>query len=58
MNKVTVFVNEATCLLNVCDPAAWAAQRLAAPLEFVHVPDRHPENAPVTDFSGDIGLTW
>ena len=56
MNKVIAFVNEATSILNVCDCAAWAAQRLAAPLEFVHVLDRHPEKAPVTDFSGNIGL--
>jgi nucleotide-binding universal stress UspA family protein len=56
MNKVIACVNEARSVLNVCDYAAWAAQHLAAPLEFLHVLDRHPEKAPVTDFSGTIGL--
>ena len=40
----------------VCDWAAWAALRLAAPLEFLHVLDRHPERAPAHDLSGSIGL--
>ncbi|MCW7541304.1 universal stress protein [Aquabacterium sp. A7-Y] len=40
----------------VCDYAAWAAQRLDAPLAFLHVLDRHPERAPVHDLSGAIGL--
>ena len=56
MNKVIACVNESSSVLNVCDYAAWAAQRLAAPLEFLHVLDRHPEKAPITDFSGTIGL--
>ena len=56
MNKVIACVNEATSILNVCDYAAWAAQRMAAPLEFLHVLDRHPEKTPVIDFSGTIGI--
>ncbi|MBX3636095.1 MAG: universal stress protein [Rubrivivax sp.] len=36
--------------------AAWAAQRLDAPLEYLHVLERHPETAAATDFSGAIGL--
>lgn len=56
MNKVIACVDGATYMLNVCDYAAWAAQRLMVPLEFLHVLDRHPEHAPVTDFSGNIGL--
>ncbi len=38
------------------DWAAWAALRLAAPLEFLHVLERHPEHAEVRDYSGAIGV--
>ncbi len=40
----------------VIDWAAWAAVRLAAPLEFLHVLERHPERAHSADLSGTIGL--
>lgn len=40
----------------VIDWAAWAAVRLQCPLEFLHVLERHPEVAAVTDFSGAIGV--
>jgi nucleotide-binding universal stress UspA family protein len=56
MNKVIACVDGAAYTLSVCDYAAWAAQRLSVPLEFLHVLDRHPERAPVTDYSGSIGL--
>lgn len=56
MQKIIALVNEAAHSVNVCDYAAWAAQRLDAPLELLHVLDRHPERAPVTDYSGSIGL--
>ncbi len=36
--------------------AAWAAQRLDAPLEFLHVLDRHAEKAGVLDASGSLDL--
>lgn len=35
--------------------AAWAAVRLAAPLEFLHVLERHPERAAGADLSGTLG---
>ena len=56
MQKTIALVNGAPHSVNVCDYAAWAAQRLSAPLELLHVLDRHPERAPVTDYSGSIGL--
>lgn len=56
MNKVIACVDGAAYTQGVCDHAAWAARRLAAPLEFLHVLDRHPERAPVADYSGSIGL--
>lgn len=36
--------------------AAWAAGRLAAPLAFVHVLDRHEEPSPTADFSGNLPM--
>ncbi|MGY0561110.1 universal stress protein [Luteimonas sp. A277] len=36
--------------------AAWAAKRLSAPLEYLHVLDRHPETAPKLDHSGSLDL--
>ena len=36
--------------------AAWAAARLDAPLEYLHVLDRHPEAAAIADFSGNLAL--
>jgi len=36
--------------------AAWAAARLGAPLDYLHVLDRHPEAAAIADFSGNLAL--
>lgn len=40
----------------VCDYAAWAAQSLSAPLTFLHVLERSPRQAPVTDLSGNLTM--
>jgi len=59
MNHVIACVDGAAYTPAVCDCAAWAAQRLAAPLTFLQVLDRHPERAPLSDspdWSGNIGL--
>lgn len=40
----------------VADYGAWAARRLEAPLEFLHVIDREPEVSSSHDHSGAIGL--
>ena len=56
MKKVMAFVDSAPSAFHVSDFAAWAALRLAAPLELLHVLDRHPEKAPSSDLSGSIGL--
>lgn len=55
-NKVLACIDHSSYTLSVCDHAVWAAQRLAAPLEFIHVHDRHPERAQRVDLSGSIGL--
>lgn len=54
--KVLAYIDHSLYAASVCDYAAWAAQRMNAPLEFVHVLDRHPEIAPRLDLSGSIGL--
>lgn len=56
MEKVIACVDGAAYTASVCHYATWAAQRLAAPLEFLHALDRHPERAQATDLSGSIGL--
>jgi nucleotide-binding universal stress UspA family protein len=56
VNKVLACVDGSVYSQSVCEHAAWAAQRLAAPLEFLHVLDRHPETAITRDLSGNIGL--
>lgn len=36
--------------------AAWAASRLGAPLEYLHVLNRHQEAASIADFSGNLAV--
>lgn len=40
----------------VVDYAAWAARQMTAPLEFLHIIDRHPERGSGEDYSGAIGI--
>jgi nucleotide-binding universal stress UspA family protein len=54
--KVLACIDHSVYATAVCDYATWASVRLQAPLEFVHVLDRHPEKAPKLDLSGSIGL--
>jgi nucleotide-binding universal stress UspA family protein len=56
VNKVIACVDGAAYTSGVWDYAVWSAERLDAPLEFLHALDRHPERAPITDFSGSIGF--
>lgn len=42
--------------LAVCDWARWAARRLQAPLELMHVHEPQPDLAPMADLSGALGL--
>ena len=56
MNKVYACVDGLANTTAVIDCAVWAAQRLDVPLEFLHVLERHPERAAVSDYSGAIGL--
>lgn len=56
MNKILACIDTRGNTDAVIDWAAWAAVRLQCPLEFLHVLERHPEVAAVTDFSGTIGV--
>lgn len=55
-SKVLACVDQSTFADSVADHAAWAAQRLGAPLELLHVIDRHPEVGTSDDHSGAIGV--
>lgn len=56
MNKVLACIDASVYAQSVCDHAVWAAGRLDAPLEFLHVLNRHPVAAAARDLSGSIGL--
>jgi nucleotide-binding universal stress UspA family protein len=52
--KVLACVDQSAFADHVTDYAAWAAQRMAAPLELLHVIDRHPETSQSQDHSGSL----
>lgn len=55
-NKILACVDQSRFADHVADHAAWAARRMDAPLEFLHVIDRHPERSAGDDHSGAIGI--
>lgn len=55
-DKILACVDQSHFANFVADYAAWAALRLHAPLEFLHVIDRHPEIGSGEDHSGAIGI--
>jgi nucleotide-binding universal stress UspA family protein len=54
--KILACVDQSHFADHVADYAAWAARRMDAPLEFLHVIDRHPETARAANLSGAIGI--
>lgn len=54
--KVLACVDQSPYANQVTDAAAWAALRMNAPLELLHVIDRFEGAAPATDHSGTIGV--
>lgn len=54
-NKVLACVDRSDYAQTVADYAAWAAARLGAPLELLHVIDPHPALTAGQDHSGAIG---
>lgn len=55
-NKVLACVDRSHFADTIADAAAWAAARMDAPLEFLHILDRHPEIGSGEDHSGAIGF--
>ncbi|MBU0856464.1 MAG: universal stress protein, partial [Gammaproteobacteria bacterium] len=55
-NKILACVDRSPCADHVTDCAAWAARRMDAPLELLHVIERHPEIGSGRDHSGSIGV--
>lgn len=55
-NRVLACVDQSRFADDVADCAAWAARCMQAPLEFLHVIDRHPERSAGDDHSGTIGI--
>jgi nucleotide-binding universal stress UspA family protein len=56
-NKIVLAcVDQSRFAPSVASYAAWTARKMDAPLEFLHVIDRHPDLEPVQDLSGSIGL--
>lgn len=54
--KVLACVDRSRFAQPVADAAGWAARRMEAPLEFLHVIDRHPPLQAAQDHSGAIGV--
>lgn len=55
--SVLAFVDGSRFALSVCDHAAWAALQLEAPVELVHVLERHRSDPAIaTDRSGRLGV--
>ena len=54
--RVLAAIDQSAYSESIAHYAAWAAQRLGAPLEFLHVLDRHPETTHAIDASGSLDL--
>ncbi|MBK1723230.1 universal stress protein [Thiocystis violacea] len=55
-DKILACVDQSHFADTVTDAAAWAARRTVAPMELLHIIDRHPEIARGDDHSGTIGF--
>jgi len=56
MKHVMACIDGSAASATVCDYAAWASVRLAAPLTFLHVLDEHQYPQAPSNLSGNIGL--
>ncbi|MFK3845497.1 universal stress protein [Stenotrophomonas sp. NPDC078853] len=54
--KVLAAIDASVYSESVIHHAAWAANRLGAPLEFLHVLERHSDSQSSNDFSGSLAL--
>jgi nucleotide-binding universal stress UspA family protein len=53
--KITALIDASVYAASVCDHAAWAAERLAAPVEVLHMLGRRTAASPPVDYSGSLG---
>lgn len=56
MQNIYACIDGRGCSRSVVAGATWAAQQLCAPLQFLHVLERHPEPTDHADYSGAIGV--
>jgi len=56
MSKILACTDGSVYAVSVYDHAAWAAERLGASVDVLHVLDHHRETASVSDLSGSIGI--
>lgn len=56
MSPILVCTDGSSYAASIYEHAAWAATRLSAAVEVLHVIDHHRERAPAVDLSGSIGL--
>lgn len=56
MTALFACIDDSQYTHSVLDHAAWAASCLGIGVELLHVLERHPERASITDFSGSIGM--
>lgn len=54
--RVLACVDQSHYADNIADYAVWAAKRMACPLEFLHVLDKHPELGAGGDYSGALTM--
>ncbi len=54
--RVLACVDQSHYAENIADYAVWAARRMACPLEFLHVLDKHPELSSGGDYSGALTM--
>lgn len=56
MSKILACTDGSVYAVSVYDHTAWAAKRLGASVDMLHVLDHHRETASVSDLSGSIGI--
>lgn len=56
MEGVAAFIDGSSYSASVCDHAAWAAGRLAAPVQLVHALGRTERASPLADLSGNLRM--
>ncbi len=56
MSKILACTDGSVYAVSIYDHTAWAAERLGASVDVLHVLDHHRETASVSDLSGNLGM--